>query len=77
MLGVRIPPGLNNSVREILMKRFFRYLKECRLEMKKVAWPTRSTILTYTKIVLVTSLIFAALLGLVDFVLLKGIYLVF
>ncbi len=59
------------------MKRFFRYLKECRLEMKKVAWPTRSTILTYTKIVLVTSLIFAALLGLVDFVLLKGIYLVF
>lgn len=45
--------------------------------MKKVAWPTRSTILTYTKIVLVTSLIFAALLGLVDFVLLKGIYLVF
>lgn len=59
------------------MKRFFRYLKECRLEMKKVAWPTRSTILTYTKIVLVTSIIFAVLLGLVDFVLLKGLYLVF
>jgi len=59
------------------MKRFFRYLKECRLEMKKVAWPSRSTILTYTRIVLITSLIFAALLGLVDFVLLKGLYLVF
>ncbi len=59
------------------MKKFFRYLKECKLEMKKVAWPSRSTILTYTKIVLITSLIFAALLGLVDFVLLKGLYLIF
>lgn len=59
------------------MKRFFRYLKECGLEMKKVAWPSKSTVITYTKIVLITSLIFAVLLGLVDYVLLKGVYLVF
>ena len=59
------------------MKNFFKYLKECRLEMRKVAWPTKSTVVTYTKIVLITSLIFAALLGLVDYLLLKGVYLVF
>jgi len=59
------------------MKKFFRYLKECRLEMKKVAWPNRATILSSTKIVLITTVIFAALLGLVDFLLMKLIYLIF
>ena len=59
------------------MKKFFRYLKECRLEMKKVAWPNRATILSSTKIVLITTIIFAILLGLVDFLLLRLIYLIF
>lgn len=59
------------------MKKFFRYLKECRLEMKKVAWPNRATILSSTKIVLITTVIFAILLGLVDFLLLRFIYLIF
>ena len=59
------------------MKKFFRYLKECRLEMKKVAWPNKATILSSTKIVLVSTIIFAALLGLVDFLLLKGVNLLF
>ena len=59
------------------MKKFFRYLKECRLEMKKVAWPNRATILSSTKLVLITTIIFAALLGLVDFLLMRLIYLIF
>ena len=59
------------------MKKFFRYLKECRLEMKKVAWPNRATILSSTKIVLITTIIFAILLGLVDFLLMKLIYILF
>ena len=59
------------------MKKFFRYLKECRLEMKKVAWPIKATILSSTKIVLISTIIFAALLGLVDFLLLKGVNLLF
>ena len=59
------------------MKKFFRYLKECRLEMKKVAWPNRATILSSTKIVLITTIIFAILLGLVDFLLMRLVYLIF
>ena len=59
------------------MKKLFRYFKECRLEMKKVAWPNRATILSSTKIVLITTIIFAILLGLVDFLLLRFIYLIF
>ena len=45
--------------------------------MKKVAWPNRATILSSTKIVLITTVIFAALLGLVDFLLMKMIYFLF
>ena len=59
------------------MKKFFRYLKECRLEMKKVAWPNRTTIISSTKLVLITTVIFAVLLGLVDFLLMRLIYLIF
>jgi preprotein translocase subunit SecE len=59
------------------MKKFFRYLKECRLEMKKVAWPNRATIVSSTKIVLITTIIFAILLGLVDFLLMRLVYLIF
>ncbi|MBR2282375.1 MAG: preprotein translocase subunit SecE [Spirochaetales bacterium] len=59
------------------MKKLFKYFKECRLEMKKVAWPNRATIISSTKIVIITTIIFAVLLGLVDFVLLKLVYLIF
>lgn len=59
------------------MKKLIKYLKECRLEMKKVAWPNKAMIFSSTKIVLITTIIFAALLGLVDFLLLKLIYLIF
>ena len=59
------------------MKKFFRYLKECRLEMKKGAWPSKATIISSTKLVLITTVIFAVLLGLVDFLLMRLIYLIF
>ena len=59
------------------MRKLFRYFKECRLEMKKVAWPNRATIVSSTKIVLITTIIFAILLGLVDFLLMRLIYLIF
>ncbi|HAN43637.1 MAG TPA: preprotein translocase subunit SecE [Sphaerochaeta sp.] len=59
------------------MKKLFKYFKECRLEMKKVAWPNKATIISSTKIVIITTIIFAVLLGLVDFVLLKLVYLIF
>lgn len=59
------------------MKKLIKYLKESVLEMKKVAWPNKLTIVSYTKIVLVTTIVFAVILGLVDYLLLKGVYIVF
>ena len=37
-------------------------------ELKRVTWPTRKALLTYTVVVLVTLIFFALLLGLFDFV---------
>ena len=44
------------------------FLKEVRLEMKKVNWPTRSQTIRYTLIVIGVSLAVAAFLGTLDFI---------
>jgi preprotein translocase subunit SecE len=59
------------------MKKLIKYLKESYLEMKKVVWPTPETAVSSTKVVLVSTLIFAVVLGLVDYLLLEGLYLIF
>ncbi len=43
------------------------FLKEVRLELKKVNWPTKKETLRYTLIVLGFSLVVAVFLGSVDF----------
>lgn len=42
------------------------YLKETRVEMKHVSWPSRSQAINYTVIVILVSLFVAAYLGLFD-----------
>jgi len=44
------------------------FLKEVRLEMKKVNWPNREETLRYTLIVIGVSLAVAAFLGALDFI---------
>lgn len=59
------------------MKKLIKYLKDCRLEMKKVAWPSKDKVVSYTGLVLLTTAFFAILLGLVDFVFFKIVELIF
>ena len=59
------------------MKKIFQFFSESYAELKKVVWPSREEVATSTKVVIVSTLIFAAVLGVVDFVLLSGIDLVF
>ncbi|MCK9223144.1 MAG: preprotein translocase subunit SecE [Limnochordia bacterium] len=47
------------------VKRFFR---EVRAEMRKVVWPDRQELMTYTGVVIVTVVIAAAFIGLADLV---------
>ena len=58
------------------MKKLIRYFKESRLELKKVVWPSRDEVVASTKFVIVSTVIFAFALGLVDFILLQGLDLI-
>ena len=51
-----------------LPKKSITFLKEVRLEMKKVNWPTRKETIRYTLIVIGVSVAVAAFLGTLDFV---------
>ena len=43
------------------------FLKEVKIELKKVVWPTRKDTIASTSVVLVIVMIIAVFLGLVDF----------
>ena len=49
-----------------MLERVITFLKEARLELKKVSWPTRSQTVRYTLAVIVMSLAVAAFLGGLD-----------
>lgn len=55
------------------MKKIIKYFKECGLEMRKVSWPTRQVVLQSTWVVIISTIIIAIVLGLVDWVLGIGI----
>ena len=50
-------------------KKIVTYIKEVRVEVKKVNWPTRQEALRYSLIVIGASFFVAAYLGLMDFAL--------
>lgn len=55
------------------MRKLIRYFKESYLELKKVVWPDRDEVVASTKVVLISTAIFALVLGLVDFLLVQGV----
>ena len=50
-----------------MLNRIIIFLKEARLELKKVSWPTRNQTVRYTVAVVAMSLAVAAFLGGLDF----------
>ena len=59
------------------MKKIIRFFAESYAELKKVVWPTRDEVASSTKVVIVSTIIFAVVLGIVDFLFLAGIDLIF
>jgi preprotein translocase subunit SecE len=49
------------------MKQFFNYLSASRAELAKVTWPNRRQTLRLTLTVIIFSVVFAAILGSLDF----------
>jgi len=59
------------------MNKIIQFTKDCYAELRKVVWPTREDVSSSVKVVIVSTLVFAVVLGLVDALLLVGINLVF
>ena len=84
MLQVRILPGLGLRAergavvkREKSVRRLLVFMQDCYAELKKVTWPSREEVGASTRVVLASVAIFAALLGAMDFLFLRGINLLF
>ncbi len=50
-----------------LPKKIVKFFREVSHELKRVTWPTRKALLTYTIVVIVTLIFFAIILGVFDF----------
>ena len=61
--------GENSAMRFVTVAGQF--LKDSRMELRKVKWPTRKELLATTAVVIVLTLLVAFFLGLVDFGLIK------
>ena len=49
--------------------KMLKFIKEVKVEMGKVSWPTREELISSTAVVVVVSLIFAVIVGTLDTVL--------
>jgi preprotein translocase subunit SecE len=59
------------------MKKIMQFVRESIAELKKVIWPSREDVVSSVKVVIVSTVLIAAVLGLVDVLLLLGIDLLF
>jgi len=59
------------------MGKIVQFIKECYAELRKVVWPGRDDVISSVKVVIISTLIIAAALGLVDVLLLLGVQSIF
>ena len=59
------------------MKKIKAFFAESYGELKKVVWPGRESVSSSTKVVIVSTVLFALFFGVVDFLLVKGLFFIF
>jgi len=59
------------------MKKIIQFAKESYAELRKVIWPSKEDVISSVKVVIVSTVIVAAILGLIDVLLLFGIRAIF
>jgi preprotein translocase subunit SecE len=71
--GRPTPSRDRKDTRPGMFSRLFRFLREVVAELRKVIWPTRKQMITYTTVVLVFVAFMVALIALLDLGLAKGV----
>ncbi|HBH86324.1 MAG TPA: preprotein translocase subunit SecE [Syntrophaceae bacterium] len=61
---------------KVITEKIIRFLKEAKVELKKVTWPTPRQTLASTSVVIIVVIIVSIYLGIVDFGVAKAIRLV-
>ncbi|MDA8411538.1 MAG: preprotein translocase subunit SecE [Treponema sp.] len=59
------------------MNKIIQFFKDSYAELRKVVWPSREDVVASTKVVVVSTIIMALALGLVDLILVSGIDFIF
>jgi len=59
------------------MKKVVQFIKESYAELRKVIWPGKDDVISSVKVVIISTVIIAAALGLIDLLLLLGIRAIF
>ena len=59
------------------MNKVVQFIKESYAELRKVIWPGRDDVISSVKVVIISTIIIAAVLGLIDVLLLLGVQAIF
>ena len=59
------------------MNKVVQFIKESYAELRKVIWPGRDDVISSVKVVIISTIIIAVVLGLVDVLLLLGVQAIF
>jgi preprotein translocase subunit SecE len=59
------------------MQKIIQFFKDSYAELGKVVWPSKDDVIASTKVIVVSTIIVALVLGLMDFVFVAGIELIF
>lgn len=59
------------------MKKIVQFFKDCYAELAKVVWPSKEDVISSTKVVVISTVVVACLLGFIDFLLVLGIEVLF
>ena len=60
-----------------IFSRFALFLRQVIVELRKVIWPTRKELITYTTVVIVFVVIIAAIVAVFDYAFTKGVLAIF
>jgi len=59
------------------MGKVIQFFKECYAELRKVVWPSRDDVVSSVGVVIISTVIIAMVLGLIDILLLLGVQAIF
>jgi preprotein translocase subunit SecE len=59
------------------MGKIIQFFKECYAELHKVVWPSRDDVVSSVGVVIISTVIIAMVLGLIDIILLLGVQAIF